>query len=151
MAHVRRRDFLTKLVCEFISLPMSFHPIVGFLKRKIEREREMACDELVTRRAVLRESYARSLLKAADLSILPVPRTAALSIFDGRTLEQRIKQLIEDKLLWGRRTSRTITVAVVAAVCLLSISLSAFGFELRAKLNRLSPSSVSSAVLKDQP
>lgn len=150
MAHVRRRDFLTKLGCEFISLPMSFHPIVGFIKRKIEREREMACDELVTRRAVLRETYARSLLKAADLSVLPGPRTAALSIFDGRTLEKRIKQLIENRFLWSRRTARTITVSVVAAVCLSSLGLTAFGFELRAQLSTLSPRA-SAALFNEEP
>ena len=42
MAHVRRKDFLTKLVCELVSLPVSFHPLSFLIKRQIEREKKVA-------------------------------------------------------------------------------------------------------------
>ena len=87
MAHVRRRDSLTKLVCELVSLPISFHPLTFFIKRQIERERELACDELVTQQVLRPESYARSLLRAASLSILPARRSIMLSVLDGRMLD----------------------------------------------------------------
>jgi len=135
MAHVQRGDFLTKFICELISLPISFHPITYFIKQQIERERELSCDELVTARAVLPDRYARSLLAAADLAILPVPQTSALSVFDGFALEKRIRRLIQKQKLWGRSASRTITVVAIAAVCVSTLAISAFAIEFRAKLD----------------
>ena len=149
MTHVQRRDFLTKLICECISLPISFHPFNAFIKRQIERERELACDELVTRRAVVRETYARSLLTAADLAIVGARYGTALSIFDGMTLEKRIKQLVENRVPLSRRTARRITISVISVVCLSTLAMSAFAFELRAKLNTLSP--IIPAVVSEQP
>ena len=149
MTHVQRRDFLTKLICECISLPISFHPFNAFIKRQIERERELACDELVTRRAVVRETYARSLLTAADLAMVGARYGTALSIFDGMTLEKRIKQLVENRVPLSRRTARRITVSVVSVVCLSTLVMSAFAFELRAKLNTLSR--ITPAVVSEPP
>jgi beta-lactamase regulating signal transducer with metallopeptidase domain/HEAT repeat protein len=149
MTHVQRRDFLTKLMCECVSLPISFHPFNAFIKRQIERERELSCDELVTRRAVVRETYARSLLTAADLAIVGARYGTALSIFDGMTLEKRIKRLIENRIPLSRPTARRITVSVVSVVCLSTLVMSAFAFELRAKLNTLSP--IMPVVVGEQP
>ena len=70
MAHVARRDFLTNLFCELLSLPISFHPLTYLIKREIDRTRELACDELVTRRVLAPKVYARSLLWAADITQL---------------------------------------------------------------------------------
>jgi len=149
MTHVKRRDFLTKLICECISLPISFHPFNAFIKRQIERERELACDELVTRRAVVRETYARSLLTAADLAMAGARYGTALSIFDGMTLEKRIKRLVENRIPLSRRTARRITVSVLSVVCLSTLAMSAFAFELRAKVITMSP--IIPAVVSEQP
>ena len=134
MAHVRRGDYLTKLICEFLSLAISFHPITFLIKRRIERERELACDELVTKYVLLPETYARSLLVAADLSILPAPRAVVLSIFDGRILEERIMQLTRNKSLLNRAAARTIMAAVLTVVCVSAMALSTFAFELKTQL-----------------
>jgi beta-lactamase regulating signal transducer with metallopeptidase domain/HEAT repeat protein len=131
MAHVRRRDFLAKLVCELVSLPLSFHPLTFLIKRQIERERELACDELVTRQVLRPESYARSLLRAADLSLLPARSSIMLSVFDGRMLEERIRQLMHKRLSSSKWSARAIMIGVIAALCLSSLLGSAFGFSLR--------------------
>jgi beta-lactamase regulating signal transducer with metallopeptidase domain len=128
MAHVRRKDFLTKLLCELVSLPISFHPVTWLIKRKIEQQRELACDEVVTREVLQPETYARSLLRAADLSILPARRSVMLSVFDGRMLEQRIRQLTRKRLSLNNRSARMMTAAVLGALCLSSVFGSAFGF-----------------------
>ena len=52
MAHVKRRDFLSNLFCELLVLPVSFHPLSFLIKRQIDRDRELACDELVKQRPV---------------------------------------------------------------------------------------------------
>ena len=134
MAHVQRRDFLTKLMCELVSLPISFHPLTFLIKRQIERERELACDELVTQQILQPETYARSLLRAADLSILPARRSMMLSVFDGRMLEQRIRRLMQQRFSLNKWFGRIITTAVLGSLCLSSLLGSAFGFSLRAPL-----------------
>jgi beta-lactamase regulating signal transducer with metallopeptidase domain/HEAT repeat protein len=146
MAHVRRRDFLTKLVCELVSLPISFHPLAFFIKRQIERERELACDELVTREVLRPETYARSLLRAADLSLLPVTKSVMLSVFDGRMLEKRIRQLTQNRLPLRSWTGRMITAVVSGTLGLSTVFGSAFGFTLRAPLELRTSDGIPAAV-----
>ena len=134
MAHVRRKDFLTKLVCELVSLPISFHPLTFLVKRQIERERELACDELVTQQVLQARTYARSLLRAADLSILPARRSIMLSVFDGRMIEERIRLLMHKQFSLSKWSGRIITAVVLSALCLSSVVGSAFGFSLRAPI-----------------
>lgn len=128
MAHVRRKDFLTKLVCEIVSLPISFHPLTFAIKRQIERERELACDELVTQQVLQVETYARSLLRAAELSIIPARRSIMLSVFDGRMLEERIRLLLYKRFSSSRWLGRIIAVLVIGVLCISSLLGSAFGF-----------------------
>jgi len=134
MAHVRRKDFLTKLLCELVSLPISFHPLTFLIKRQIERERELACDDLVTQQILQPETYARSLLRAADLSIIPARRSMMLSVFDGRMLEQRIRRLTHQRFSLNKWFGRVITAAVLGVLCLSSLLGSAFGVALRGPL-----------------
>ncbi|HEX6729214.1 MAG TPA: M56 family metallopeptidase [Pyrinomonadaceae bacterium] len=134
MAHVSRRDYLTKLLGEVISLPVAFHPITLLIKRQLDRERELACDELVTRRAMMPDTYARSLLSAADLAILPAPQAITLSVFDGRILEKRIMRLTKSTVRTSRRVGRTLMATVLVCLCASTVSLAVLGVELRTDL-----------------
>src|SRR5687767_9221083 len=153
MAHVRRNDFLTKLVCELVSLPIAFHPLALSIKRRIERERELACDELVTQKVLRPETYARSLLRAADLSILPARRTMMLSVFDGRMLEERIQLLLHRQFSMNKWSGRVITAVVLIAICVSSVLGSAFGFSLRTPLElpRLAPTPAATVIPSQEP
>ena len=131
MAHVQRQDFLTKTLCELVSLPISFHPFTYLFKRQIERERELACDELVTQEVLRPETYARSLLRAANLSLLPATRSVMLSVFDGHMLDERIRQLTRKRLSFSNWSGRMITAAILSALCVSSVVASSFGFSLR--------------------
>lgn len=62
MAHVARRDYLVNLMCELALLPISFHPLSFLVKRQIDCARELACDELVSKRLLPPKLYARSLI-----------------------------------------------------------------------------------------
>jgi beta-lactamase regulating signal transducer with metallopeptidase domain len=44
--HIRRRDFAAHILCEVISLPVAWHPGIGYLMSKISQTRELACDDL---------------------------------------------------------------------------------------------------------
>lgn len=135
MAHVARRDFLTNLICELIALPISFHPLTYLLKREIDRTRELACDELVTRRVLAPRVYARSLLWAADVSRQYSSQAFMLSILDGRILEERIVRLMRNNRSIGARFARVLMFAAMSVLCLSALSLSMFAVELQTQVH----------------
>lgn len=93
LAHIERHDFLANLLLEILALPISFHPATLFIRRRIRQTREMACDELVAARMMDSRVYANLLVRiAAALAGVPHPRLA-LGIFDGNTLQERIRRL----------------------------------------------------------
>ena len=133
MAHVARRDFLSNLICELVSLPIAFHPLTFLIKRQIDRTRELACDELVTSHVLAPRVYARSLLWAADVSRQYSAQTFVLSIFDGKILEERIMRLTRNKSRLGPGPARVLMLAAVSLLCVSAMSVSMFGLELQTR------------------
>ena len=133
MAHVARRDFLSNLICELISLPLSFHPLSFLVKTHIDRTRELACDELVTSRLLAPRVYARSLLWAADVSRQYSSQAFMLSIFDGKILEERIMRLMKNKRRLGPGPARALMLAALLVLCVSAMSLSMFSLELQTR------------------
>lgn len=129
MAHVRRRDYALQLAGEALLVPVSFHPAVRRLRRRLAETREMACDEAVVERLIGARAYARSLLSvAASISGLPRP-ALTLGIYqpmDADTLEERMKRLTDPRSRLGKRlalASLSLALLVlagtgVAASCL---------------------------------
>jgi hypothetical protein len=102
-AHICRGDFFVHLLCEFLSLPVAWHPGIRYLMAKISQTRELACDEDAALRLGKRRLYARALLRLASLCVPGSPDTAAgLGIFDGDNLEDRIMNQSEKKLPLSR-------------------------------------------------
>ena len=133
MAHVKRRDFLSNLICELVALPISFHPLTFLIKRQIDRARELACDELVTTHVLAPNVYARSLLWAADVSRTYSSDAFVLSIFDGRILEERIVRVMRSNRRLGTGPARVLMFAALSVLCLSALSLSLFSLELETR------------------
>ncbi len=94
MAHIARHDFAWNIVYELVYLPLSFHPAAIWLRREIDRTRELACDELVTSRLIAPQSYAQAMMTiAATMAGLAQPGYT-LGVFDGDILEERIQRLM---------------------------------------------------------
>jgi beta-lactamase regulating signal transducer with metallopeptidase domain len=154
MAHVARRDYLTNFICEVIMLPVSFHPLALLIKKQIDRERELACDELVSKRLQQPELYARSLVWAADVSSQARSQAFLLSMFDGRNLEERIMRLTRKQKMLGRSMGRTVTVITLFALCAAAVALSLFSFELKTEARAIlapSPTLTASPILTPSP
>jgi beta-lactamase regulating signal transducer with metallopeptidase domain len=117
--HIRRRDFAVPILCELISLPVAWHPGIGYLMSKISQTRELACDDYAAARLGKRHSYANTLLYLASLCLRVHRGSAAeLGIFDGDNLEARIMMLTEKKLSLSR-------ASVIGLVLVMSITFSA--------------------------
>jgi beta-lactamase regulating signal transducer with metallopeptidase domain len=147
MAHVARRDFLTNLICELIALPISFHPLTRLLKRQVDRTRELACDELVTRRVLAPKVYARSLLWAAGVSRQYASQAFMLSIFDGKIMEERILRLMRSNRRVGTRFARVLLLTAISVLCLSALSLSLFALELQTQVRAAVTQSILTASL----
>ena len=66
LAHLRRRDDWTNLAGKLLGAVFFFHPAVWFVQRRLELEREMACDELVLDKTGNRHAYAECLVSLAE-------------------------------------------------------------------------------------
>jgi len=130
MAHVKRRDFLSNLICELVALPISFHPLTYLIKRQIDRARELACDELVTTHVLAPNLYARSLLWAAGVTRDYSSDAFVLSIFDCQILEERIVRVMRSNRRLGAGPARVLLFAALAVLCVSAFSLSLFSLEL---------------------
>lgn len=129
MAHVRRRDYALHLAGEALLVPVSFHPAVRRLRRRLAETREMACDEAVVERLIGARAYARSLLSVAA-AIAGLPRPAlTLGVYQGDaadTLEERMKRLTDPRSRLGARlalASLALALLLLAGTGLAASSL----------------------------
>lgn len=144
MAHIARRDFALNLVYEFLCLPISFHPLAKFVKRQIDRTRELACDDMVTERLLDPDAYARSLVRVAGALVLPAGQALTLGVFDADILEERIMKLTRTTRRLGARAARLLALCAFSLLCLTCIAISTFSFDLRT--DRASEHSIVAAV-----
>lgn len=131
LAHVARRDYITNLLRELVALPISFHPLTFLINRQIDRARELACDELVSKRLLPPKLYARSLVWAADLSSQSRSQALLLSMFDSSSLEERIMKLTRNTKMLSRPLARVALSLTLFTLGVATIGLSLFSFELR--------------------
>ncbi|MFY9554311.1 MAG: M56 family metallopeptidase [Blastocatellia bacterium] len=134
MAHIARRDFALNIVYEFLFLPVAFHPFARWLKRQIDRTRELACDDMVTERLVERAAYARSLVLVAGALLQPAGRPLTLGVFDADILEERIMKLTQKTTRLGARTATSLAVCAFFLLAITGIAASTFSFDLRTHL-----------------
>ena len=135
LAHVLRRDhWLTPLV-QLIRVGFFFHPLVRWLLARMERERELLCDEIVLHRGIDRRDYARMLLDFARQSgRFALPRLSGPYLPIGRrqTIKARIHHLLEENMerSMGPLPTRW---AVVLGACLLALMLGVASYRVLAE------------------
>jgi TonB family protein len=138
LVHVSRRDYLSNLVCELIYLPLSFHPAMALVRRRIKQTRELCCDEAVATKLLRAETYARSLVRL--IGSAPLGRRLAadttIGISESDILEVRIMTLLnKTKLTAGRK--RVLLSA--AALLLATPCIAATSFALNFDIDRQEP------------
>ena len=118
-AHFRRHDDYVLLLQRFIEAVFVFHPIVRWIFSRIDREREIACDDFALESSGDPKSYASALVKLAGLATGNGESALAPSIFrSGSSLENRIARLFDRRRSSGIRILKArflaISVALVA-------------------------------------
>jgi bla regulator protein blaR1 len=120
LAHVQRRDHFVNLFQTVLGAVFFFHPLARYACRQLTMEREMACDDHVVGSGAEAESYAESIIKAAERSI-GAPRGAhQLALFGTRQiLERRIEMILNkdrSRLLAGKWRYLILTATLIAMV-----------------------------------
>jgi beta-lactamase regulating signal transducer with metallopeptidase domain len=97
LAHVCRRDDWTKLSQKGLEAIFFFHPILLWIGKQLDLEREIACDDAVVLQTGCVRPYALCLTKFAELSeIAENLRTPAVA-FSRNQLSRRIDMLLDKK------------------------------------------------------
>ncbi|MBO0859600.1 MAG: DUF4440 domain-containing protein [Chloracidobacterium sp.] len=106
LAHLERRDHYVNLFQTVLSAVFFFHPLARYACRQLAVEREIACDDHVVGSGAEAESYAESIIKAAERSIGAPFGAHQLALFNARQiLERRIEMILNKdrkRLLAGK-------------------------------------------------
>jgi len=126
LAHLRRHDYLMNLICQFVALPVSWHPVTHFMQLRIRHTREMICDAIAAREMHSELYYAKCLVALAHtvLRAQTLVDTQAVGLFSKNTLEERVMQLMERKSVVSLR-ERLARVAGGATAVAAAIVISA--------------------------
>ena len=112
-AHLVRRDDWANLASRFLAGALALHPVALWILSRIDREREIACDEWVVSRTGAAQPYAKSLARLFDLLHGRGTQMLASGIFGrGSRIADRIEALL--------RRGRTFTPRASAPGIILS-------------------------------
>ncbi len=91
LAHVRRLDAISNAVAIVARTLLYFHPLVHWLCRELERQREILCDELVIASPAKPINYARAI---SAVAVHQHPAPAALLTASGGELTSRVHHIL---------------------------------------------------------
>jgi len=95
-AHIRRHDMLAALGQRIVLALMWWSPALYFISRRIDEEREVACDEAAVDRTGDPKAFARSLTKQAENQLwVRAPRLAVGAIGPRSHFGRRVRRLID--------------------------------------------------------
>jgi beta-lactamase regulating signal transducer with metallopeptidase domain len=114
-AHLRRRDDLTNLVQKLVEAVLFFHPAVWFIGRRLNLEREVACDDWVLAGGAGARDYASCLTRLAERSLPPGPLLASAALGPSQ-ISVRIDMLLDHTRNITTRCSGRLALSLLAAV-----------------------------------
>ncbi|HWZ82285.1 MAG TPA: M56 family metallopeptidase [Terriglobales bacterium] len=122
IAHLERRDDWTNLAQKLIRTAFFFHPAVWWIERRLNIEREMACDDAVLAKTADPQAYAECLVSLAEKSFARRFAQHSLSLAQAVIGHARDTALRLARILDGNTTRSsavfkpTLGIATVLAV-----------------------------------
>lgn len=121
-AHLARRDDAQLLLQRIVEALLPLHPVVRWIMRQVDLEREIACDDFVVETLKSPRSYAKCLTRVVELSgNVRGSLTAATAVDDLSHLVRRVNMLLDGTRSTGTRL-RTVRLGAIVGV------LAAFGW-----------------------
>jgi beta-lactamase regulating signal transducer with metallopeptidase domain len=121
-AHVQRRDDHLNLLQIAVRLVAGWHPAVWWIDRRLQAEREIACDEATVVITGAPKTYAACLVKLAELKSA-APALAAPAVLAASGLRARVTRIVSRNTFLAPRLSMGFAVAVVAALAVVSVAV----------------------------
>jgi len=116
-AHVARGDDWALAIQRIIEALFPLHPVVRWVNRQIDLEREIACDDFVLRASGRPQPYAACLIRVAELTSRVRGSIVAAAVADnGSHLTRRVNMLLDKSRHTGTRPLKVPLTAVVAAI-----------------------------------
>jgi beta-lactamase regulating signal transducer with metallopeptidase domain len=119
-AHVQRRDDFAHILQIVIRAVAGWHPAVWLVDRRLQVEREIACDEITVALTGSPKSYAQCLMTLASLRGNARGMTAVPAAITVSGLRTRVTRILSQPSWIAPGPSRTIAVAIVSALGILS-------------------------------
>lgn len=118
LAHIRRGDNWTNLFQKLVEALLFFHPAVWWTAKRLNLERESACDDWVVHITGELRPYAACLAKLVEV-VTPAPQPLlATGIFRGtKQITTRIERLLDSR---RNRTPRASWITLAPAVLMLA-------------------------------
>jgi len=111
-AHVARRDDWTNLAQKLAEALYWFHPVVWWIGRRLNLERELACDEMVLSAGSEPRAYASCLARLVELrECARVPSVAPGVALGKKQISRRIEMLLDRKRKFLPRPRRLALLA----------------------------------------
>lgn len=127
LGHLRRWDDWTRLAQRLAEAMLFLQPAVHLIGRRLNLEREIACDDRVVAVTGKPKPYASCLTRLAELSGgAPVSALAPGALLGRKHLSRRIEMLLDSNRQLGRRFSRLGFAAAVGALSAGLFALSHF-------------------------
>jgi beta-lactamase regulating signal transducer with metallopeptidase domain len=125
LAHVARRDDWTNLIGRLASAVLVFHPVAAWVLRRIQREREIACDDWVVAATGSAVHYAVTLGRLAEFcSARRRELLAAEMAHPSSNISERIKVLLRPRFHFSPSASLyRVSVCVAAGLALISLGV----------------------------
>ena len=127
LAHLRRNDHIVLLFQRFAEALLFFHPAVWLLSRRLERTRELCCDDLVLSSGADASDYADALLRFSELahgeSARSADAVAALALDGGRSsqLSGRIMRILGIRKMSSIRLNGSGIVSLLLVVSFVAL------------------------------
>ncbi|MEJ0001135.1 MAG: M56 family metallopeptidase [Verrucomicrobiota bacterium] len=118
LAHIRRGDYLINLLQSAVEIVFFYHPVTWWISRRMRRERENACDDLVTAHSGETLAYAKALLR---LETLREPAGKLASAATGGGLLRRIERLAGESPARAGGGPVPVVLAVMAGLGVLAL------------------------------
>jgi beta-lactamase regulating signal transducer with metallopeptidase domain len=116
-AHIRRFDDWTNLLQKVVEAVFFFHPAVMWIGRKLNLEREIACDDWVVAATGNARPYAACLTRLVELSRPGrSPQLAHGAVARKRQITRRVESLLSRRRSRSARFSVAATAAVSGAL-----------------------------------
>ncbi len=117
LSHIKRRDFLVRLVSRAACALFWFNPLGWVVLRKLRKEQEKACDELVLKSGIKPSTYASCLLRMKQFMTKgQYYPTAAVSMAGQSEFKERLSSILKKQLNRKEEKMRTKLTLLILAI-----------------------------------